>query len=214
MKHNGFLPLDLQFFADGGEGAGAAGQPEAAPKPENQPAPPPPAHTMDPDAMASAFVKALTARTDRAERSVAKSFAEQYGLTEAEVTALLEKARNDKANAIPPDVQKQLDQAQERANGILITAEVKTVGAEMGLIDPETALLLLDRTNVKVGEGDKVEGVKQALEALKAAKPYLFTEAAPAAWAHKQGGNQPAAQSRAAELARKYHETKYGKAKE
>lgn len=77
MKHNGFLPLDLQFFADGGEGAGAAGQPEAAPKSENQPAP-----------------KALTARTDRAERSVAKSFAEQYGLTEAEVTALLEKIRH------------------------------------------------------------------------------------------------------------------------
>ena len=88
MKHNGFLPLDLQFFADGGEGAGAANEPA------NQPAPPPPAQTMDPDAMASAFVKALTAPTDRAERSVAKSFAEQYGLTEAEVTALLEKIRH------------------------------------------------------------------------------------------------------------------------
>jgi len=84
MKHTGFLPLDLQFFADGGEGAGAANEPAnqpatppaagadpAAPSPANAPA-------MTPEAMAEAFANALTTRTSRAERSVAKSFAEQY----------------------------------------------------------------------------------------------------------------------------------------
>ena len=80
-----------------------AGDPAATQSVNNQAA----NNTMTPEAIAEAFAKALNTRTDRAERSVARSFAEQYGMTEAEVTALLEKAKADKANAIPPDVQKQ-----------------------------------------------------------------------------------------------------------
>ena len=82
-----------------------AGDPAATQPVNNQAA----NNTMTPEAIAEAFAKALNTRTDRAERSVARSFAEQYGMTEAEVTALLEKAKADKANAIPPDVQKQIN---------------------------------------------------------------------------------------------------------
>ena len=109
MENIGFLPLKLQFFADGGEGEGAA-QPVNTPNPPAAPA----ANPMTPEAIAEAFANAIAARTSRAERSVAKSFAEQYGLTEAEVTTLLEKAKADKAAAIPPEIQKQIDEAKER----------------------------------------------------------------------------------------------------
>lgn len=160
----------------------------AANQPERQAAP-----TMNPEALAEAFAKALNTRTDRAERSVARSFAEQYGMTESEVTALLEKAKADKAKAIPPEVQQQIDTANERANNLLITAEVKNIGSEMGLIDAETALLLLDRTNIKVNAEGTVTGVKEALEALKGSKAFLFGQAG--AWGQKQGGS-PATMSK------------------
>ena len=67
-----------------------------------------------------------------------------------------------------------MDGQLARANELLIAADVRNTGAVMGLIDAETALLLLDRTNVKVDDKGAVTGVKEALEALKTAKPYLF----------------------------------------
>lgn len=149
--------------------------------------------TMDPQTLADAFVKALNNRTDRAERSVARSFAEQYGMTEAEVTAMLEKAKADKATAIPPEVQQQIDAAQQKANNLLIVAETKSVSAELGFIDADVAFQLMDKANVKVDEAGKVTGVKEALEALKTAKPFLASQHQPSgAWGQKQGGNESA----------------------
>lgn len=147
-----------------------------------------PTQTMTPEAIAEAFAKALTARTDRAERSVARSFAEQYGMTETEVTALLEKAKADKASAIPPEVQKQIDDARKSANELLIAAEVKSIGAEMGLLDAETAMMIMDRANVTVAENGAVTGVKESLEALKTSKGFLFGQHTAGAWGQKQSG--------------------------
>lgn len=148
--------------------------------------------TMDPQTLADAFVKALNNRTDRAERSVARSFAEQYGMTEAEVTAMLEKAKADKATAIPPEVQQQIDAAQQKANNLLIVAETKSVSAELGFIDADVAFQLMDKANVKVDEAGKVTGVKEALEALKTAKPFLASQPQnTGAWAQKHGSPAP-----------------------
>lgn len=164
-----------------------AGEP-AATQPVNNQA----ASTMTPESLAEAFAKALDTRTNRAERSVARSFAEQYGMTEAEVTALLEKAKADKAKAIPPEVQQQIDAAQEKANSLLIVAEAKTISAELGFIDADVAFQLMDKANVKVDEAGKVTGVKEALEALKTAKPFLCGQQQTAgAWGQKQGGSAP-----------------------
>lgn len=171
-----------------------AGDPAATQPVNNQAA----NNTMTPEAIAEAFAKALNTRTDRAERSVARSFAEQYGMTEAEVTALLEKAKADKANAIPPDVQKQIDAANKRADDILIVAETKTISAELGFIDADVAFQLMDKTNVKV-EAGKATGIREALEALKEAKPFL-TGKHGGAWGQKQGG-APVAKT-AAEIAK------------
>lgn len=182
---NRLIPLNLQFFADGGEDEGAAKQ-EAAEKPDNKEPSGTNPSPMTPEALAKAFTDALSVRQTRAERSVAKSFAEQYGLSESEVTGLLEKAQAEKARQLPPEVQKQIDDANRKAQGLLIAAEVKSAGAEMGLIDPDAALMMIDRTRVKVDADGKVTGVKEALEALKGSKGYLFGQQA--AWGQKQSG--------------------------
>ena len=168
-----------------------AGAPAATQPANNQAA----NNNLTPEAIAKEFVKALNTRTDRAERSVARSFAEQYGMTEAEVTALLEKAKADKANAIPPEVQQQIDAAQAKANNLLIVAETKTLCTELGIIDADVAFTLMDKANVKVDDAGKVTGVKEALEALKAAKPFLAAQQQPqntGAWGQKQGGSSAA----------------------
>lgn len=169
-------------------GNGAGGAP-AATQPVNTAA----TNTqMTPEALAEAFAKALNTRTDRAERSVARSFAEQYGMQESEVTALLEKAKAEKAKAIPPDVQKQIDAANKRANDILIAAEAKALSKEMGFIDADVAFQLMDKTNVKVDEAGNATGIKESLEALKTAKPFLASQQPGGAWGQKQGGTAPA----------------------
>ena len=44
----------------------------------------------------------------------------------------------------------------------------------MGLLDADAALALMDKSSVKVDQNGVVSGAKEALEALKTAKPYLF----------------------------------------
>ena len=58
-------------------------------------------------------------------------------------------------------------------NQRLINAEVKLLAAEMGLIDADAALALMDKANVEVDESGNVIGVKEALEALVETKPWL-----------------------------------------
>jgi hypothetical protein len=43
----------------------------------------------------------------------------------------------------------------------------------LGIIDPDAALLLVDRANVRYSEGDGVTGVDAALTQLMEDKPYL-----------------------------------------
>lgn len=91
----------------------------------------------------------------------------------------------------------------------MIAAEVRAYGAQMGLLDAETALLLLDKSHVSVSEDGKVQGVKEALEALKTDKPYLFG-ARDAAWGMKLGGTGTEPPSRAQMIAQNYYNNKYG----
>lgn len=127
-----------------------------------------------PEDIAAALIAALDARTQRAERGVAKSFAEQYGMTDAEIGAILEKAKAEKAKAIPEDVQARIDAREKAINDRIIAAEIKAKGAAMGLVDADVALQLIDRKDIKIGENDAVTGVDEALAALQESKPYLF----------------------------------------
>lgn len=86
-------------------------------------------------------------------------------LTEAE------RLKKEKADA-------EAAKASERARGdrIAINAEIRLLAQTMGC-DPDVAVAMVDRTGIKVEADDKVSGTKEALEALKKAKPGLFGQA-------------------------------------
>lgn len=131
--------------------------------------------------MAAALLSALDSRTKRAETSVLKSMAEQYGMAESELSQILETEKAKRAAQLPPEQQQLVNQQITQAHTMLITADVKSIGTGMGLVDAEAAMLLLDQSGIKVDEKGSVTGTKEALEALQTAKPYLFTAATSAA---------------------------------
>jgi len=138
------------------------------------------------DAIAAAVVKAVSDRTARAETGVLKSMAEQYGMSEADLKGVLDKAKADKAAQLPEAAHKQIKGATDRANSRLIAAEVKATGADYGLVDAEVALKLMDVSALKVADDGTVSGVKEAMEALKTSRPYLFKSADPAPTGQKK----------------------------
>lgn len=141
----------------------------------------------NPDAIVSAVMSALESRQQRVERSITRDMASQYGMTEAELTALLEQHRAEKARQLPPEAQQQIDAANARVQALMMQAEVSRLGTAMGLVDADAAIALMDRTKVQT-QGDAITGVQEALDALKASKPYLFGKAAiPQAWGQPQG---------------------------
>ena len=157
-------------------------QPESKPQPE-------PRQQLDAAEFADALMKALDDRTSRAEKGVLKSMAEQYGFTEDEAKDIMEKAKAEKASQLPENVQKLLDEANTKVRRMQISAEVAKVGAELGLLDADVALQLLPADAIKINVKGEVNGTKEALEALKKEKPYLF--GAQAAGGLKQGTGAP-----------------------
>ena len=154
--------------------------PEPIPAPVPNPAPTPaptPAPAAAPKAedIAAALLSALETRQQRTERSVAKSFSEQYGLSENEITDILAKAKAEKDAKIPEAAQAEITRQMERANSLLIAADVRAKGAALGLVDADTALLLLDKSKIKVDDKGMVTGTEDALKDLQASKAYLFT---------------------------------------
>lgn len=147
--------IGLQFFADSDP---------------NKAEPPPAQQQAKPEDIANALLSALENRTKRVEAGVLKSMAEQYGMSESELTGILEAEKAKKAQQLPEAVQQQVDKANKR----LVSAEVKVQGAALGLVDADTAMLLLDTKGVKINDEGTVTGVKEALEALKKLKPFLF----------------------------------------
>lgn len=170
LKRIFLAPLSMLFgIPDGGDGAG--GSPSAPPSPPASTAPA--VSSATPDEIAAAFVKALDERTGRAERAVIGSLAKQYGMSEDDVTSILstEKAKRDAQ--LPDEAQQRINAALNTANERLISAEVRVQCSELGIVDSDAALILMSRDGVKVNDNGTVEGVKEALEALKTAKPYL-----------------------------------------
>lgn len=167
--------------------------------PENfQPNPPSPA--SDPERIVSTLMSALESRQQRLERSVTRDMAAQYGMTEEELTTLLNNHRAEKAKQLPPEAQKQLDAANARVQALLLKGEVSRLGAAMGLVDADAALALMDRAAIKT-EGETITGVQEALDKLKTGKPYLFGAQPQQAWGQRQGSgtdNDPEAAFRRA----------------
>ena len=147
--------------------------PVPTPTPNNAPTPAPAAAPKAED-IAAALLTALETRQQRTERSVAKSFSEQYGLSETEISDILARAKAEKEAKIPEAAQAEITKQLERANGLLIAADVRAKGAALGLVDADTALLLLDKSKIKVDDKGVVTGTEDALKDLQASKAYLF----------------------------------------
>ena len=160
-------------------------EPPKAEPPKQEPAKP---QELDYDKLAQTIFGAAESRADRASKQVIKSMAEQYNLTEDEATTLFEKARDAKKAQLPPEKQEQVDNVLRMANDRLIAAEVKTVAAELKIVDIDIALAMMDKSKIKVNDKSEVIGVKESLEALIKSKPLLVGRASGGAWGDKQGG--------------------------
>lgn len=160
-------------------------EPPKAEPPKQEPAK---AQELDYEKLAQTMLGAVEKRTDHASKAVIKSMAEQYNLTEDEATELFESARDAKKAQLPPEKQEEVNKVLQMANDRLIAAEVKTASIELKIVDPDAALALMDKSKIKVDDKGNVTGVKEALDALTKAKPYLVGKAAGGAWGDKHGG--------------------------
>jgi hypothetical protein len=169
-NESGFLyPMNLQFFAEGGEGddSGDGGENgEGGDSGDGE-------QKFD-----KAYVEKI--RKEAANyRTKAKELEGQLGeVSQNTMKKVLE------ALGINPDPNKafeeQLQQAQlkaqeaeTKANDRLIRAEIKLQATALGIVDEEAAYTLMAKEGVKVNDNGSVEGVKESLESLLTAKPYL-----------------------------------------
>lgn len=165
MKHT--IPMNLQFFAED-------------PAPAADPAPS--AHNVE--QIVAAAMTAMEARQQRAGNSVIQSMAEQHGMSADELTAAIERAKAEKAKQLPPDVQKQLDEANAKIAAFQHKEAAMAAGVQAGYLD------------FVIFEAQK--GVKDGTDFAAALTAYLeknpqFKSAAPApqAWGMQHGNGAP-----------------------
>lgn len=176
--------IDLQMFADG--------DPDSPDADDTDPKDSGSQKTFD-----EAYVRSL--RDEAAKYRVkAKELEDKVSTLPNEITAKVLKALG-----LEPDpdknfenqlaeAQKKAQEVERRANERLLSAEVRLQAAELGLVDADAAMLLMDKAAVAVDEAGNVTGVKEALEALVAAKPWL-KKAAAASGQVGSGTNPPGA---------------------
>lgn len=127
--------------------------------------------------------KSFMARVNRESQSQLAAKAKELGFESvADMEAVIkaarakadeEKSELDKAREAATKAEAEKQAALERANDRLIRAEVKSVAADLSIVDGEAAYALMDRSGVAVDDQGNVTGVKEALEALLESKPYL-----------------------------------------
>ena len=124
----------------------------------------------DAERIADSLAAALDSRRQRAERSVINSFARQNNLTPEMLEGFLQQRSQRRKDDIPDDVQAVIDSRMREADNRLIHAEIR---AQLGLIDPDAAFALMDRSAVRVDDDGCVQGVRESLQELLKNKPYL-----------------------------------------
>lgn len=186
---NKLLPLNLQFFAEGGSqpnGEGTQNQPAA--EPQNQ------TPQFDYDKLASI----ISGRQSAAEDTVLKNYFKQQGLSKEEMDQAIAAFKQQKADN-QPDVgvlQTQIAQAQKATQQALIEKEAYLLSGEIG-VDLKTMPFLLKMADLSavVGTDGKVnqENLKDALNKVLEAVPQLKPQAdAPQSGFRQIGvGNQP-----------------------
>lgn len=132
----------------------------------------------------------LGERLSRAEKAAAKKVAEDYAKAQGfENAAAMEaalKAHKEAQDKQKTDAEKALEAkaaaeakakaAEERIKAALIKAAFVAEAADKNLVSIEDAFRLADLSKVTVGDDDKVDGMKEAVEALVKDKPYLVKQ--------------------------------------
>ena len=120
-----------------------------------------------------AYIDRINSRTRRDERNKFKDYndlkaraARADELEQAQLTG----AEKMEARAI--EAEKKVTDAQAQIADAMIASQVKVRASQMGVVDPDAAYLLLDRTNVQYADG-AVTGVDDAIASLLENKPYL-----------------------------------------
>ena len=110
-------------------------------------------------------------------REIRNQFADYNQLKDRAAKAdELERAQlteQEKLEARAAEAERVAATATQQISAAMIASEVKVRAAQMGIIDPDAALLLVDRTNVQYTDIDGVTGVEAALNQLVEDKPYL-----------------------------------------
>ena len=170
--------MNLQLFAE--DPSPADPNPPAEP-PKTPPTTPPP---VEPKLFSEDYVKSL--RGEAAENRVkAKQMREAiekvFGIEiEGDITEAL--------TAVKVGYETKLAETQKSVRALHLNTEAAKLQAELGIIDLEAVLKLADLSDVEITEDGKVEGLKEALEAVLEAKPYLKGQPTPV---RPVGGNPP-----------------------
>lgn len=135
---------------EGGEGGGGA--------PAPAPAPTPPA----PETFSATYVKEL--RQESAGYRLRAQEAEKKAIEAAEAA---KKAAEEATGKI--------EEASKSAQLRIIKAELKAFAVKAGIVDLD-GLAFIDMTKVKLSDAGEIEGADEAIDALRKAKPYLFTK--------------------------------------
>lgn len=146
-------------------------------------------------------LKAKLAEFEKAEEERKKSEMSELERLQAELAELQKKAQ---------EAEEVKNKTLESANQRLIKAEFKVFAKELGVRKEaiDDAFVLADLSTVEVDEDGNVKGVKEAIETLKKAKPYLFggneyADPTPGQHETKREGTQEQAKRKLQELAEK-----------
>jgi hypothetical protein len=135
---------------EGGEGGGGA--------PAPAPAPTPPA----PETFSATYVKEL--RQESAGYRLRAQEAEKKAVDAA-----------DAAKKAAEEATGKIEEASKSAQLRIIKAELKAFAVKAGIVDLD-GLAFIDMTKVKLSDAGEIEGADEAIDALRKAKPYLFTK--------------------------------------
>jgi phage I-like protein len=119
-------------------------------------------------------VNRLMGQTRRDERSKYGDYGHlQERAKKADELEQAQLTENEQLQARATEAERKASDADLRIAQALIASDVKVQASRMGIVDPDAAYLLLDRSQINYSEDDGVTGVEQALTRLLEEKPYL-----------------------------------------
>lgn len=165
MLKNKLLKLNLQFFSE----VPPVDPPVDPPQDPPNPAP----ETFSKEYVEELRREAARYRTKAKELETTSQTTQQEMMKKVFETFGINPDPNLEFEKQLSTAQQQAQEAERRANDKLIRAEIKSMGAELGIIDPDVAYLLVSKDSLSVKEDGSVDGVKEQLEKVIQEKPYL-----------------------------------------